>query len=239
MKRIVACSVAGVLLAAGAVWAYSVGPGFFWLSNYELVKQADAIVLAKAVDARSRPERVGESVIFEIVERLKGNYDKKGLSAYGHTHRFRGRSSKGDFSRARRGTYAGMGAALDFRIGQFYLLFLTRHKGKWRIGMPPLSRTQEEIDPDDSPWMQAVRQYITIAQLNDYEKEKAALKELHARAAAQTDPRKYPPGLVADIDHEKVKQERHNFDPAGHYARPDVTRLIINRERQGIVKIKE
>lgn len=38
--------------------------------------------------------------------------------------------------------------------------------------------------------------------------------------------------IVADIDHRRVREERQNFDPAGHYARPDVTRLTINRRRQ-------
>ncbi len=39
--------------------------------------------------------------------------------------------------------------------------------------------------------------------------------------------------LYADLDPARVREERQNFDPAGHYARPDVTRLIVNRERQG------
>ena len=38
--------------------------------------------------------------------------------------------------------------------------------------------------------------------------------------------------LVADLDHGRVRQERQNFDPAGHYSRPDVTQLVVNRERQ-------
>lgn len=41
--------------------------------------------------------------------------------------------------------------------------------------------------------------------------------------------------LVATLDHATVRRERQNFDPAGHYARPDVTRLVVNRERQGTV----
>ena len=43
-------------------------------------------------------------------------------------------------------------------------------------------------------------------------------------------------GLVyAELRLDAVYQERQNFDPSGHYSRPDVTRLQVNRERQGIV----
>jgi nitrilase len=37
---------------------------------------------------------------------------------------------------------------------------------------------------------------------------------------------------VAVLDHRRVREERHNFDLAGHYARPDVMRLEVNRQRQ-------
>ena len=45
--------------------------------------------------------------------------------------------------------------------------------------------------------------------------------------------------LTAVIDHRRVREERQNFDPAGHYARPDVTRLTINRERQSTLIIQD
>ncbi len=38
--------------------------------------------------------------------------------------------------------------------------------------------------------------------------------------------------FVADIDHRRVREERQNFDVAGHYGRPDVLQLRVNRERQ-------
>jgi nitrilase len=41
--------------------------------------------------------------------------------------------------------------------------------------------------------------------------------------------------VVAQIDHQRVREERQNFDPAGHYSRPDVTHLILNRKRQGLI----
>ncbi len=41
------------------------------------------------------------------------------------------------------------------------------------------------------------------------------------------------------IDHSRVREERQNFDPSGHYSRPDVTKLIVNKERQSILGFKE
>jgi len=37
---------------------------------------------------------------------------------------------------------------------------------------------------------------------------------------------------IVELDHEKVLEERHSLDVAGHYSRPDVTRLVVNRKRQ-------
>lgn len=37
------------------------------------------------------------------------------------------------------------------------------------------------------------------------------------------------------LDFNRVLEERQNFDVVGHYSRPDVTKLIVNRERQSIV----
>ncbi|MEN8118300.1 MAG: carbon-nitrogen hydrolase family protein [Bacteroidota bacterium] len=44
--------------------------------------------------------------------------------------------------------------------------------------------------------------------------------------------------FTAEIDYARVREERQDFDPAGHYSRPDVTQLIVNRERDSIVKFK-
>jgi nitrilase len=39
------------------------------------------------------------------------------------------------------------------------------------------------------------------------------------------------------IDFNRVLEERQNFDPVGHYSRPDVTQLSVNRQRQSTIKI--
>ncbi|WMW79237.1 carbon-nitrogen hydrolase family protein [Undibacterium cyanobacteriorum] len=45
--------------------------------------------------------------------------------------------------------------------------------------------------------------------------------------------------LVATLDRNEVRRERQNFDVAGHYSRPDITRLIVNRERQALAKFED
>lgn len=41
--------------------------------------------------------------------------------------------------------------------------------------------------------------------------------------------------IIETLDFNRVYEERQNFDPSGHYSRPDVTKLIVNRERQSTV----
>lgn len=45
--------------------------------------------------------------------------------------------------------------------------------------------------------------------------------------------------IIQTIDFNRVLEERQNFDAVGHYSRPDVTQLTVNRQRQSVVKYND
>ena len=45
--------------------------------------------------------------------------------------------------------------------------------------------------------------------------------------------------IYTTLDFKRVLEEKQNFDVVGHYSRPDVTQLHVNRERQTTVKFSE
>src|SRR3954470_18420063 len=126
-ERLLSAAVLTALAAAGSpAWGCSVIAGASPPTNYEIVREAEAIVLARSVhwqpsaDAERAP---WGSVRFEVEEVLKGDFRPSTVTLDGNLE-FAGRGPEDNFSRARPGTYSGSCQAYDYRLDHHYLLFL-------------------------------------------------------------------------------------------------------------------
>jgi nitrilase len=45
--------------------------------------------------------------------------------------------------------------------------------------------------------------------------------------------------VIAEADAARVRAERQNFDPTGHYARPDVFELRVDRRRREVARFSD
>jgi hypothetical protein len=202
MRWIVTCSLSITFLTClihSTIFACSVVRNYVQPTNYDLVKEADAIILAEAskiIDGFDDEDGNHALVEFKILKTLKGDVGIDIFRTTALTHiGFLGRSKDDDFSEARPGAYAGMCTAMDYRPKHRYLLFLEKVTEDWIIMLTPWARVNEEVAGLDSPWAKAVQAYINISALNDYEKEKHELRKLLKRDADLV------PGLAEDIIH--------------------------------------
>jgi hypothetical protein len=177
----------------------SVVMGYARPTNYELVKEAEAIVLANAVTFEKRGETSRGKAFgvfrFKVLEHLKGDCRDEFISVEGDEN-VRSWGDANDFSFTK-GDH-GPCNPTDYKLKGTYLLFLHKWKESWVVGGPPFTRVNVLVEVTNAPWTQAVRHYARIARLNDYDKEKAALRELRSRAVAND--AGCPKALAGDID---------------------------------------
>lgn len=173
-------------------------------SNYELVRDTQAIVLAEAtaldrlavLPDGSDPFRY----TFRVLQVIKGDFVGL-LQVTAPNDSYLGKSSVDDFLKARPGAYAGQcSGAQDYEVGKKFVLFLNKKGTAWILSDFAFSRVNEEVDDVLSPWVRAVKYYSEISSLKSYEAENGALKKLQSDARNASDGLTFPKALVADID---------------------------------------
>jgi hypothetical protein len=189
--KVVFTSATFLHLLSLSLLACSYADGYLPSTEYDLINEADAILLAQPVSKR------GYSVDFNVIEVLKGDFQGS---------EFRGsevHTSCTDYS---------FSVDLELKLPPLlaqklpkrepkYVLFLRRTKDGWAISSEPQNTMNQMIvDLDSSAFLRVVRHFIRISAKNNYEIEKRELKSLRRVAQVGRNPNEYPKELTGFID---------------------------------------
>jgi hypothetical protein len=157
MLRSILLAVA-VLSGATPSFACSVADTYVRPTNFELVRLADAIIVATPIAL------VGHNVIrFRVEQVVKGT--PPGEVVLGWLSMAPGTPSNlDDLSRAHPDAYRGACRRGRFAPGERYLLFIGGRGGEdsWYLLEQPFSRVSEDYRGEDTAWQRTVRRYVTL-----------------------------------------------------------------------------
>lgn len=167
MRRFILMPV--LLLAVVLAWrpahACSVTEDFVRASSFELVEQADAVVVARAVSQTGSWQDGGASVVFEIEQALKGSPP----TTVGMMETQLGRTQPSDpdtLIQAHPESFMGPCTRRTFQRGGRYVLFLSRadEPGQpgWHAIHSVFARSAEDYAGPDSLWVRALRGHIEV-----------------------------------------------------------------------------
>ena len=197
--------------------------GYIRPTNYEMVREAQAVVLAEAVALKVAGEedgvRYGEFT-FKILETLKGGVDRDQITSSGNTASIPW-GDPTDFAYQKEDQ--GPCNAENYEVGRRYVLILKRTAEGWIVTGPAFSRINVQVAGPDSPWTLAVRRHVEVSRLQNYEEEKRALKRLRRRAENRESG--CPHALKVDID-------RHFAKPTEAKSFEDLRRLFYSTKSE-------
>lgn len=168
--RCVTTVLAGLVLwgAGTAALACSVTGEFVRATSYELVEQADAVVVARAESEASSGDPWDGRVTFRIESALKGEPPTMIVMAGAQLGRTVP-SDPDDLTTAHPETFEGGCTRRTFQRGARYVLFLREGDGgqkpdDWYAMRPTFGRGTEDYAGPDSLWVRALSLYINIQQ---------------------------------------------------------------------------
>ncbi|MBT2134823.1 hypothetical protein KK137_10795 [Croceibacterium sp. LX-88] len=198
----------GLLVGLAAIPAAACTPraGYEVPTNLELVRDAEAIVLAQVVGGSmdaANPE--GSTITVRPVATLKGDVPPgditlRGMLLAGDVGRESSMlSNPYEFEAAHPVSYWGACIRYVFPEGTTALFFLKRGEGgAWAPAGGPFSRWAEDVPGEDAPWVELSRLYIRAASLPDADRVALLESERDSQRSRRGDP--LAQLVAADID---------------------------------------
>lgn len=175
-------AIVGSLVAVSVpAAACSVSSDYRVPNTLELIKRADAIVVAEVIGAEVRDGDHDPQVVFRPTNRIKGKTLPGDL-------RLSGVVADGEITVAPSDPYelaaphpdalAGGCRRYVFERGSKLILFLDRKGEQFEIATYPFARSLEDLPFPDAPWARAVSMYLRIADLPEAKHCEALKKRL-------------------------------------------------------------
>lgn len=171
--------VAGLMALSEAAAACSVGPDYRVPNTLELVKRADAIVIAEVVGAEPGYDDREPQVVFRPTNRIKGKTlpgDLRLSGVLADNENTVALSDPYDLAAPHHDALTGGCRRYVFERGSKLILFLDRNGKQFEIATFPSARSLEDVPFPEAPWQMAVSFYVRIAELPE-RKQCAALKK--------------------------------------------------------------
>jgi hypothetical protein len=174
--------IASALFAAPAA-ACSVGMGYRVPNTLELVKRADAIVVAEVVGGEAAEGEGDPQVVFRPTHRIKGKALPGDLRLSGilaSETEPAALSAHDELAEPNPDALTGGCRRYVFERGRQIVLFLEEKGGVLEIATYPSARSLEDVRDQYAPWVVAIELYLRIASLPE-KKQCAALRKERTR----------------------------------------------------------
>lgn len=198
--RVLISSVLTLLFALKAVpiWACSLNSDFFGMSNFELVAEADAIVIATA-ESVNESER-GPGIVFRATDILKGENIETVKNRYGYAVVDLPKTPANTLNELHPSAMAGSCSRSAYEIGGPYIVMVTQDEKGVRAMDYPFERNASDYHGPDSLWRRTIGYYIDVQTNPDRMEQIERLRADREMLAESEDPMDQL--LAADIaDH--------------------------------------
>jgi len=202
MSRVLLVVLAVCLFGSASAKACSIGRDYFVPLNFDLVRLADSIVLARPAEASySAQEPFQHRRRFDVIETLAGEAapdQVELLVMWGAEapERVVRRSDHASLGSVHPDVHSGPCDRVSFPDDATFVFFL-QNDGDWQVADFPMARTREDVPGRESLWVWAIGHYAQIAALETDAQQYEAL--IAMREAPPPGPREWQGELVRDI----------------------------------------